>query len=148
MTREILSLTATLVLIQSAAGQACPKVTYINPTATIQSLVTSINCLIDTTERNRTAKAETNKAVVLVDAFQVIGPQHTRAYGRVLFAALALPSGNTAKTALAMPDNREAIVPGAAAAECKVKINSDNTVDAACNLTGGTLYVVYRVCGL
>jgi len=141
MTREILSLTATLVLIQSAAGQACPKVTYINPTATIQSLVTSINCLIDTTERNRTA-------VVLVDAFQVIGPQHTRAYGRVLLAVLALPSGNTTKTALAMPDNREAIVPGAAAAECKVKINSDNTVDAACNLTGGTLYVVYRVCGL
>jgi len=148
MTREILSLTATLVLIQSAAGQACPKITYINPTATIQSLVTSINCLIDTTERNRTAKAETNKAVVLVDAFQVIGPQHTRAYGRVLLAVLALPSGNTTKTALAMPDNREAIVPGAAAAECKVKINSDNTVDAACNLTGGTLYVVYRVCGL
>ena len=148
MTREILSLTATLVLIQSAAGQACPKVTYINPTATIQSLVTSINCLIDTTERNRTAKAETNKAGVLVDAFQVIGPQHTRAYGRVLFAVLALPNGNTTKTALAMPDNREAMVPDVAAAECKVKINSDNTVDAACNLTGGTLYVVYRVCGL
>ena len=144
MTREILSLTASLVLIQSAAGQVCPKVTYIDTTATIQSLVTSVNCLIDTTERNRTGKAETNKPGVLVDALQVIDPQHTRAYGRVLFAVLDVPTGDTTQSALVMPDKGEAIVPTAAGAQCKAKINSDNTIDVECNLAGAALYVVYR----
>jgi hypothetical protein len=144
MKSGILSLTASLVLIQAAAGQACPKVVYINTTATIQSLVNSVNCLVDASERSRTGKAETSKAALSVDALQIIGPQHTRAYRKVIFAVLAVPSGNTTKTALVMPDNAEAVVAATAGAECKVKINSDNTVDAQCSLTGGTLYVVYR----
>jgi hypothetical protein len=34
-------------------------------------------------------------------------------------------------------------VSGNAGAECKLKINSDNTVDGQCNQTGGSLFVVY-----
>lgn len=128
----------------TAAAQACPKVTYITPAITIQSLVTSVNCLIDTTERARSARAETGKAGFMLEVFPITEPRQTRAYGRVVFAVLAVPAGNTTKTALATPENPEASASGAAGTECKVKINSDNTVEGRCNQTGGMLYVVHR----
>jgi len=142
---KILCLVILLVLAaMTAAAQACPKVTYINPTATIQSLVFSVNCLIDTTERARSGRAETGKAAFMVEAFPIIGPRHTRAYGTVVFAVLAVPTGNTTKTALVTPENPAASVSGTAGAECQIKINSDNTVDGQCKETGGMLYVIYR----
>jgi len=142
---KILCLAILLVLAtMTAAAQACPKVTYINPTATIQSLVFSVNCLIDTTERARSGRAETGKAAFMVEAFPITGPRHTRAYGTVVFAVLAISAGNTTKTALVTPENPAASVSGTAGAECQIKINSDNTVDGQCKQTGGVLYVIYR----
>jgi len=142
---KILCLAVLLALAAvTAAAQACPKVTYINPSATVQSLVFSVNCLIDTTERARSGRPETGKAAFMVEAFPITGPRHTRAYGTVVFAVLAISAGNTTKTALATPDNPTASVSGTAGAECKININSDNTVDGQCKQTGGVLYVIYR----
>jgi len=112
--------------------------------ATIQSLVTSVNCLIDTTERNRSSSTEISKPGVSVDTFKIFGKQRTQAYGKVVFAVLAAPNGDTTQSALVLPDKGQASVPTAAGAECKAKINSDNTVDAQCDLAGAELYVVYR----
>jgi hypothetical protein len=144
MNRIILALTFTILVTHIAVGQACPKVTYLNTTATIQSLVTSVNCLVDTVERDRSSRAEGNGRSISVDAFQVRGMEHTRAYGQVVFAVLALPDGDISKSALAMPNAGEATVAGTTGADCKAKINSDNTVDAQCKLAGAALYVVYR----
>ena len=143
----ILCLAVLLVLAAvTAAAQACPKVTYINPTATVQSLVISVNCLIDTTERARSGRAETGKGAFMVEAFPITGPRHTRAYGTVVFAVLTVPADNTTKTALVTPEDPAASVSGTAGAECKIKINADNTVDGQCKQTGGMLYVIYHDC--
>jgi hypothetical protein len=128
----------------TTAAQACPKVTYTNPTATVQSLVFSVNCLIDTTERARSGRVGTAKPAFMVEAFPIFGPQHTRAYGTVAFALLAISAGNTTKTALVTPENPSGSVSGTAGAECKIKINADNTVDGQCTQTGGVLYVIYH----
>lgn len=130
----------------NAAAQACPKVTFINNTATIQSLVTAVNCLIDVTERSRmNPRAEqAGKPGLVVDAFPIVGPQHTRSYRKLLFAILEVPTGEKTKTALVTPDSAEATLSGIAGAECKVKINPDNSVDGQCNQIGGTLYVISR----
>lgn len=128
----------------TAAAQACPKVTYINPAATVQSLVFSVNCLIDTTERARSGRAETGKAVFMVEAVPITAPRHTRAYGTVVFAVLTVPADNTTKTALVTPENPAASVSGTAGTECKIKINADNTADGQCKHPGGLLYVVYH----
>jgi hypothetical protein len=142
---KILCLPFLLVLAAAtAAAQACPKVTYINPTATVQSLVSSVNCLIDTTERARSGRVETGKAGFMVEALPITGPRHTRAYGTVVFAVLAVPAGNTTKTALVTPENPAASVSGTAGMECKIKINADNTVDGQCRQTGSVLYVIYH----
>jgi hypothetical protein len=135
-----------VLVVGTAAAQACPKVTFINNTATIQSLVTSVNCLIDVTERSRmNPRAEQgSKSGLLVESFPIIGPQHTRSYRRVMFAILEVPTGEKTKTAVVTPDNGEATLSGSAGAECKVKINPDNSVDGQCNQIGGTLYVIFR----
>jgi hypothetical protein len=137
---------AFLLLAASAAAQACPKVTFINNTATIQSLVTSVNCLIDVTERSRmNPRAEQGaKPGLLVEAFPIIGPQHTRTYGKVVFAILEVPTGETTKTVVATPQSAEATVSGTAGGECKVKINSDHSVDGQCNQIEATLYVIFH----
>jgi hypothetical protein len=142
---KILCLAVLLVLAAAmAAAQACPKVTYINPTATVQSLVFSVNCLIDTTERARSGRPETGKAGLMVEALPITGPRHTRAFRTVVFAVLTISAGNATRTALVTPDNPAASVSGTAGAECKIKINADNTVDGQCTQTGGVLYVIYR----
>jgi hypothetical protein len=130
----------------TAAAQACPKVTFINNTATIQSLVTSVNCLIDVTERSRMnpqVEQGSGKLGLRVDAFPIIGPQHTRAYRKVLFAILEVPTAEKTKTVVVTPEDGEATLSGTAGAECKVKINPDHSVNAQCN-QGGTLYVIFR----
>src|SRR5438046_9909897 len=109
MNCRIFTLPLPLLVVQYAAAQACPKVSYLNTTATIQSLVTSVNCLIDTVERSRAAKTQTNKPAVSVDVFQVLGTQHTRAYGKVVFAVLALLDAD-ARSVLVLPDTGEEIV--------------------------------------
>jgi hypothetical protein len=141
---KILCLAVWLVLAAAtAAAQACPKVTYINPTATVQSLVFSVNCLIDTTERARSGRPETAKAGLMVEALPITRPRHTRTYGTVAFALLAVSADNTT-TALVTPESPSGSVSGTAGAECKVKINADNTVDGQCKQTGGVLYVIYH----
>jgi hypothetical protein len=60
-----------------------------------------------------------------------------------VLAVLSVPTGNEIRTGLATPDNPAATVAGAAGAECELKINSDNSVEAQCNQTGGNLFVVY-----
>jgi hypothetical protein len=123
-----------------AGAQSCPKVAYTTPAATTKQMVTSVNCLVARTAVSRT---EANKAGFMVESFPVIGPQHTRRYRKIVLAVLSVPTGNETKTGLATPDNPAATVAGTAGAECKLKINSDNTVDAQCNQTGGNIFVVY-----
>ena len=53
-------------------------------------------------------------------------------------------TGEKTKTALVTPDSAEATLSGTAGAECRVKINPDNSVDGQCNQIGGTLYVIFR----
>src|SRR5207244_1926129 len=103
----------------TAAAQACPKVTYINPSATVQSLVFSVNCLIDTTERARSGRVETAKPAFMVEAFPITGPRHTRAYRTIAFALLSISADNATKTALVTPENPSGSVSGTAGAECK-----------------------------
>lgn len=123
-----------------AGAQSCPKVAYTTPAATTKQMVTSVNCLVARTAVNRT---EVNKNGFIVESFPVIGPQHTRSYRKIVLAVLSVPAGNETRTGLATPDNPAATVAGTAGAECKLKINSDNTVDAQCSQTGGNIFVVY-----
>jgi hypothetical protein len=122
-----------------ARAQSCPKVAYTTPAATTKQMVTSVNCLVARTAVSRTE----TKGGFLIESFPVIGPQHTRSYRKIVLAVLSVPTGNETKTGLATPDNPAATVAGTAGAECKLKINSDNTVDAQCNQTGGNIFVVY-----
>jgi hypothetical protein len=145
MRYRIVLLAALVALPASAIAQNCPKVTYTTVTPTLKSLVASVNCLVGSMDKAKptTGRTENSKGFQ-VDSFQVIGPQHSRAYHKIIVALLSVPKGNEIKTALVSPDNPEASVEATAGAECKVKINADNTVDGQCNLTGGTLYIVYH----
>jgi hypothetical protein len=139
-----------LVFYGMAKAQSCPKVAYTTPAATTKEMVKSVNCLVARTavSRNETSRAETsrtegNKSAFLIESFPVIGPQHTRSYRKIVLAILSVPTGNETRTALTTPGNPAATVAGTAGAECNLKINSDNTVDAQCNQTGGNVFVVY-----
>jgi len=126
-----------------ASGQSCPKVTYSTESATVKSLVATVNCLASA-EKAKAAHGEMAKGAFLVDSFQIVGPQHTRNYKKVVLAILSVPAGNEIHTAVVTPDNPQASVAATAGAECKANVNPDNTVEGQCNLTGGTLYVVYQ----
>lgn len=89
-------------------------------------------------------RTDANKGGFLVESFPVIGPQHTRAYRKIVLALISVPAGNETKTALATQENPNVTVSATAGAECKLKINPDNTVDGLCNQTGGTIFVVYN----
>jgi hypothetical protein len=125
----------------AASAQPCPKVAYTTPTATTKAMVMSVNCLV---ARSDAPRAEVNKGAFQVETFAVIGPQHTRSYRKIVLAMLSVATGTETKTALATADNSAATVSGTAGAECKLRINADNTVDGQCNQTGGTLFVVYN----
>jgi hypothetical protein len=126
----------------ATGAQSCPKVSYTTPAATTRQMVTSVNCLVARTPAGR--RTEANKAGFLVESFPIIGPQHTRRYRKIVLAVVSVPTGNETKTGLVTPDNPTATVAGTAGAECKVKINSDNSVDAQCTQTGGNIFVVYN----
>ncbi len=141
---SVLMLAFLLFFSAAASAQTCPKVIPSTESATVKSLVASVNCLVSA-EKSKAAHGEmTSKGALSVDSFQIIGPQHTRNYKKVVLVILSVPAGNEIHTALVTPDNPQATVPATAGAECKVKINPDNTADGQCNLTGGTLYVVYQ----
>ena len=131
----------SLLVFPAAMAQSCPKVVYTTSGATMKNVVASVNCLV---ARSASGRSETNKAGFLVESFPVIGPQHTRSYRKIVLAMLSVQTGNETKTGLATPDNPAATVTGTAGAECKLKINPDNTVDGQCSLTGGNLFVVYN----
>ncbi|HUJ96414.1 MAG TPA: hypothetical protein VLW84_14175 [Terriglobales bacterium] len=131
------------LLTSNADGQTCPKVAYTTQTATLKSLVATVNCLAGA-EKSKAAHGEFNRTGLQVESFQIVGPQHTRAYKKVVLAILSVPAGNEIHTALVSSESPQATVSATAGAECKVKLNPDNTVDGLCNLTGGTLYVVFQ----
>jgi hypothetical protein len=130
-----------LLLCSAASAQPCPKVTYTTEAATVKKLVASVNCLVGSASRVATTE---NNTGLQVDSFQIVGPQHSRSYRKIVVALLVIPAGDATRTALATPASPEARVAATGGAECKVKINPDNTVDGQCNLTGGTFYVVYQ----
>jgi hypothetical protein len=125
----------------TAEAQSCPKVVYTTTAATTKSMVASVNCLV---AKSAASHSEVNKAGLMVESFPVVGPQHTRSYRKIVLAMISVPVGNETKTALATSDNPSATVSATAGAECKLKINPDNTVDGQCNQTGGSLFVVYN----
>jgi hypothetical protein len=126
-----------------AGAQSCPKVVYTTAAATTRNMVASVNCLVAKSAAGHT-ESTVNKAGLMVESFPVIGPQHTHSYRKIVLAMISVPAGNETKTALATSDNPNATVSATAGAECKLKINPDNTVDGQCNQTGGTIFIVYN----
>jgi hypothetical protein len=129
------------VFPMSGMAQSCPKVAYTTVAATTGNMVASVNCLV---AKNAAGHSEVNKAGLMVESFPVVGPQHTRSYRKIVLAMISVPAGNETKTALATSDNPSASVSATAGAECKIKINPDNTVDGQCNQTGGSLFIVFN----
>lgn len=146
MTRFQIFFVASLsIFFCAAAGaQSCPKVTYTTPTVTTRQMVTSVNCLVSRSAAAGHDQANVNKAGLMVESFPVVGPQHTRSYRKIVLAMISVPAGNETRTALATVENPNATVSATAGAECKLKINPDNSVDGQCNQTGGSLFVVYN----
>ena len=149
--KSFAKLAVILALAASANAETCPKVSYSSNTpATLKSLIAAVNCLsaaespaVAPAHEAAPAKAPI-KGGVQVDAFQIVGPQHSRSYGQVVLAVLTVPTGGSTKTAVVTPDTHEASVTAEAGGSCSVKINSDKTVDSRCYLAGGTVYIVYR----
>ncbi len=144
MPHRPISLLAVLlsVFAASAGAQSCPKVIYTSSAATVKNMVASVNCLV--AKSAVPSRAEAKPSPLQVESLSVIGPQHTRSYRKIVLAMLSVSTGTETKTALATPDNPAARVTGTAGAECKLTINTDNTVDGQCNQTGGSLFVVYN----
>jgi hypothetical protein len=135
----------TLILLTSLGfAQTCPKIKYTTQTTTLKNVVDVVNCMNSGADKSSTSTVESPQSGFLVETFQVVGPQHSRAYRNVAFAVLASPVTNPTKTAVVTPGMPEATLSGGSGSECRIKINSDNTVDAYCNQTGGKIYVVYR----
>ena len=125
-------------------AQPCPKVSYTTEAATMRKLITTVNCLVaNGGEKTQSTMTEAGSGVQ-VDTVRIIGPQHRGPYHKITVVILSVPAGDNLKTVLATPDNPEANATATAGATCKVKINPDNSVDGQCNLTGGTMYVVYH----
>ena len=142
-------------LATAALAQPCPKVTTTTQTpATMRALQKSINCLVDYSVAPSTNPAALRSADVRsgsgsgsgtqVDTLPIIGPQHSRMYPGFVLAILSMPVDNTAKSAIVTADSPQAAIRGAGGGECKLKLNSDRTVDAICTQAGGTVFVVYR----
>jgi hypothetical protein len=128
----------------SGMAQSCPKVVYTTAAVTTRNMVASVSCLVAKSAKSGPSRSEVSKAALMVESFPVIGPQHTRSYRKIVLAMISVPAGNETKTALATSDNPSATVSATAGAECKLKINPDNTVDGQCNQTGGSLFIVFN----
>ena len=131
--------------------QPCPRVSYTtSESATLRKLITTVNCLVDNSTEKPEKPAATPESStpvatgVQVDAVRIIGPQHRGPFRKIVVVILSVPSGDTLKTVLATSESPEATATATAGATCKAKINSDNSVDGQCNLTGGAMYVVYH----
>lgn len=148
--RWYLCLAALLSIFPLVAdAQPCPKVSYTtSESATLRKLITTVNCLVgNSAERPQAAPAQSAAAPsagVQVDTVRIIGPQHRGPYRKIIVVILSVPAGDTLKTALATPEGPDAVATATAGATCKARINPDNSVDGECNLTGGTMYVVYH----
>jgi hypothetical protein len=132
----------------NAMAETCPKVSYSTPNATIKNLVAAVNCMNSakaSEKANESAPADkAPRNALSVETFQIIGPQHTRNYRNVVFAVLSVPVGNGVKTVAVTKETEQASIMSTGGGECRIKVNSDNSVDSQCSLTGGTMYVVHR----
>ncbi len=138
-------LAALLSLVASSAqAQPCARVSYTTEPATLRKLVTTVNCLVANSGEKAQSAMPESASGVQVDTVRIIGPQHRGPYRKIIVVILSVPAAENLKTVLATPENPEANATATAGATCKAKINSDNTVDGQCNLTGGTLYIVYH----
>ena len=149
--RSVLVAVFALGLADLAIAQPCPKVSTTTQTpATMRAIQKSINCLVDYGVSPSASAASPRSADVRsgsntqVDTLPIIGPQHSRVYPGFVLAILSMPVDNAAKSAIVTSDAPQAAVRGAGGGECKLKLNSDRTVDAVCNQAGGTVFVVYR----
>ncbi len=144
MKRTALSCLAVVFLLSPGIAQPCPKVSYTTEAATVRKLVATVNCLVANGGEKSQSSTPEGGSGVQVDTIKIIGPQHRGPYHKITVVILSVPSGDMLKTVLATPENPEANATATAGATCKAKINPDNTVDGQCNLTGGTMYVVYH----
>ena len=145
------SAAVVLLLCALAVAQPCPKVNTTTQTpATMRAIVKSINCLVESgaaapaslrTADVRMAEVRTGTQV---DTLPIIGPQHSRIYPGFMLAILSMPVDNVHKSAIVTPDAPQAGIRGAGGGECKLKLNSDRTLDAECNQAGGTVFVVFK----
>ena len=139
-----------LLFCTLSAAQPCPKVNTTTQTpATMRAIVKSINCLVESDPPAPTATPATLRSAEVrpgaqVDTLPIIGPQHSRMYPGLILAILSMPVDNTHKSALVTPDAPQASIRGAGGGECKLKLNSDRTLDALCNQAGGTVFVVFK----
>lgn len=140
---------SALLLCSLALAQPCPKVnTTTQTSATLRAIVKSVNCLVESEPAPVSSSASLRTADVRtgtqVDTLPIIGPQHSRMYPGFVLAILSMPADNTHRSALVTPDATQATVRGAGGGECKLKLNSDRTLDAECNQAGGTVFVVFK----
>jgi hypothetical protein len=135
-----------------ALASPCPKVNTTTQTpATMRAIVKSVNCLVESGAapapaalRSADVRFAEPRSGTKVDTLPLIGPQHSHTYPGFLLAILSMPVDNTHKSAIVTPDTPQAIVSGAGGGECKLKLNSDRTLDAQCNQAGGTVFVVFK----
>ena len=148
-----LSKIAVLCLLAGtlALAQPCPKVNTTTQTpATMRAIVKSVNCLVESGAAPQPALRTADvrflepRTGTQVDTLPIIGPQHSRMYPGFVLAILSMPVDNTHKSAIVTPDQPQAMVSGAGGGECKLKLNSDRTLDAQCNQAGGTVFVVFK----
>jgi hypothetical protein len=145
-------LSLSLLACTLAVAQPCPKVSTTTQTpATMRAIVKSVNCLVESGAETapaalRSADVRTAdvRAGTQVDTLPIIGPQHSRMYPGFVLAILSMPVDNIHKSALVTPDAPQATIRGAGGGECKLKLNSDRTLDAQCNQAGGTVFVVFK----
>jgi hypothetical protein len=143
---------ACIFISTLAFSEPCPKVNTTTQTpATMRAIVKAVNCLVASgaapapaafrTADVRFAEARTGTQV---DTLPIVGPQHSHTYPGFVLAILSMPVDNIHKSAIVTPDSPQAIVSGAGGGECKLKLNSDRTIDAQCNQAGGTVFVVFK----
>jgi hypothetical protein len=141
------ALLCTLVI-----AQPCPKVSTTTQTpATMRAIVKSVNCLVESGATAAPAALRTAdvrfaevRTGTQVDTLPIIGPQHSHTYPGFMLAILSMPVDNTHKSAIVTPDSPLADIRGAGGGECKLKLNSDRSLDAQCNQAGGTVFVVFK----
>ena len=140
-------------------AQPCPKVNTTTQTpATMRAIVKSVNCLVEMMPASSSAMSgspslrsadvrytgASTSSSTQVETWPIVGPQHTRTYPGFVLAILTMPVDNTQKSAVVTWESPQASIRGSGGGECKVKLNADRSVDAVCNQTGGSMFVVYK----